>query len=88
MTKQTQTEQTWMFGVPVADLEARRNEALNQDAALFGRAGVDARLAMSILSDAQEAMDRGMTDCARRAMNQAKFILGKIMDEHRVPREF
>jgi len=88
MTKQPIADQVRMFGVPVVFLEDRRNENMSRDAATFGRAGVDARLAMSLVSDAQEAMARGLTGRARELMNQAKFFLGKIMDEHRVPREF
>jgi len=77
-----------MFGCATSSLETARTVAMSKDAATFGRAGVDARLAMSALSDAQELAARSEHQGARVLINQAKYFLGKIMDEHRVPREF
>ncbi len=38
-----------------------------------------AMLAMSILSDAQEVLDRGNEDLSRQFMNRAKFIIGQYL---------
>ena len=37
-----------------------------------------ARVAMSLLSDAQEEIVRGMHEDARQTINRAKFLLGQI----------
>jgi hypothetical protein len=39
-------------------------------------------LAMSILSDAQEELARGDSETARQFMNRAKYVIGKVKDDH------
>lgn len=75
---QAKVRQVLMFGVPEADLVAVRNDRMELDGACFGRAGVDARAAQSILSDAQELMAMGRTEEARTAINRAKWFLEQL----------
>ena len=55
------------YGCTVAQLRVMLHEtSLEQD-----------MLAMSILSDAQECIERGMDENARKLINQAKFVISE-----------
>lgn len=86
MTKQTQEQQVAMFGVLTQHLAAERTERMHDYGAAFGRAGVDARQAQSILSDAQELMARGLVNEARQAINRAKWYLEELIQDTGVRR--
>jgi len=67
MTKEQM--QIAMYGCTIADMRAEIEDSIT--AKLSGYAMV----AMSILSDAQEEMERGMTERARQSINRAKWVI-------------
>lgn len=62
MTKREET----MFGMSYTDLEAQVADILNRMS--------PGMLVMSMMSDAQEQMERGLIDAARRTLNRAKYV--------------
>ena len=67
MTRMTEAAQVQMFGATFAEMEEMREDSM----------GDDKMLAMSILSDAQEAMERGQLEAARQLINKAKWIISR-----------
>lgn len=67
-----------MFGCTVADLRSVRMDRLEVDGPSRGRAATDASVALSILSDAQAALELGHADTARQLMNRSKWFLSMI----------
>jgi hypothetical protein len=65
MTQELIKRQVACFGMTMEEVEAEYQHA----APMYDRL----MFAMSILSDAQEAMQRGMTEMARQFINKAKY---------------
>jgi hypothetical protein len=65
-----------MYG---CDIEKFR-ESLEQDLRSLG----PARMAMSLMSDAQEEISHGLTNVARQTINRAKWIIAEYMMKERV----
>ena len=63
------------YGISQADIERHYMQSLT--AKLSGLEMV----VMSVLSDAQELMDFGEAEQARKQINIAKYILSKLMEE-------
>ena len=66
---QTDEQQIKMYGCTVADMRATVEESLDL------RFGGGAMVAMSMLSDAQEEVARGMQEHARQTINRAKWVI-------------
>lgn len=64
------------FGCTREDLERMWNSPMVQLDPMMA--------AMGMASDAQEEMQRGMTEQARQTLNRQKWLLGKLMDLQRV----
>jgi len=70
-----------MFGCTLEELDnmAENNIYVKLDGLEHGRI----HLACAILSDAQEVMAGGNTECARQFINKAKHLLFSLLDERR-----
>ena len=64
-----------MFGCTEDDLKAMLNLSLDFNSPLM--------LAASILSDAQEVLERGDNETARQYMNKSKWVIFELMKEDR-----
>lgn len=72
------SDDTQMFGCTEQDMYSLIEN--NSYARLLDKERGDLLLAMSIISDAQEVLYRGDTECARQYMNRSKFILSECID--------
>ena len=70
-----------MFGCSMEELDYM--EKNNIYISMHGEGLGSIWLACSILSDAQEVMAGGNTECARQFINKAKHLLFNLMDKER-----
>lgn len=70
-----------MFGCSMEELE--HMEEHNIYTSMHGEEVGSVWLACSILSDAQEVMAGGNTECARQFINKAKHLLFNLIDKER-----
>jgi hypothetical protein len=71
-----------MFGCSMEELD--HMEKHNIYTSMHGEGLGSIWLACSILSDAQEVMASGNTECARQFINKAKHLLFNLMDKENV----
>lgn len=70
-----------MFGCSMEELDHMEKHNIYMD--MHGKEQGSIWLACSILSDAQEVMAGGNTECARQFINKAKHLLFNLMDKER-----
>lgn len=71
-----QEKEIQCFGFPIEDIRAAI-----EDSFTFQHSGYQS-VAMSLMSDAQEAMARGNTEWARQIINQAKWVLSTYREKN------
>lgn len=80
--QEKQERERTMFGCTIAELEAEIKESLSLYVRIERKPGQGLKLlTMSILSDAQEALERHQGEIARLYINKAKYLIMRE-DDH------